>query len=72
MIICEVKPFKIFGCLGCSRSLNRSQILKFEKFPDGTQVRIQKFWNRSGVGKSDSVHLQLKEPYLPTVATDSC
>ena len=32
----------------CSRSLNRSRILKFEKLPD--RIRIQKFWNRSGVG----------------------
>jgi len=33
-VICEVKPLVIFCCLNCSRSLNRSHILKFEKFPD--------------------------------------
>jgi len=34
VVICEVKPLVILGCLDCSRSLNRSRIFKFEKFPD--------------------------------------
>jgi len=44
-----------FGWIHSSQSLNRSRILKFKNF----WTRIQKLWNRSGVGvsKSDSGHL---------------
>jgi len=55
------KTLLIFGCMDGSRSLNRSRILKFENFR--TWIRIQKFWNRSGVGvwKCDYGHLCLPE-----------
>ena len=34
VVISEVSPLVIFGCIDCSRSLNRRRILKFKKFQD--------------------------------------
>ena len=34
VVISYVKPLLIFGCIACSRNLNRSRILKFENLPD--------------------------------------
>jgi len=47
VVISEVKPSIIFGCLDCSRSSNRSRILILKIY----WTRIQQFWNRNGVGK---------------------
>ena len=34
IVISNAKPLLILGCIACSRSLNKSRILKIEKFPD--------------------------------------
>jgi len=46
-----------FGWIDGNLSLNRSQILKFEKFWTPIGIRIQKIWSRNAVvfGKSDSL-----------------
>jgi len=43
VVICEVKTLVIFSCLNCSRSLNRSRILKFKQFPDTVSSEISDF-----------------------------
>ena len=50
----------------CSRCLNGTRILEFEKLPDPDS----KIWNRNGVGKSDSGNffskLRPAKPFHPT------
>jgi len=51
LIIHKVNALVNLGWIDCSQSLNKSRIFKFENF----RIRIEIFWNRSGVGvcKSD-------------------
>ena len=49
MVVSKVKPMVIFGCLDCSRSLNWSRILTFEKFPDpepnSKNLELKRSWS---------------------------
>ena len=47
MVICEEKPLAILHCLDCSRSLNRSRILKFEKCWDPDLKILEQEWSPS-------------------------
>jgi len=47
VVISEVKPLAIFGCIDCSRSLNRSPIIKFEKFLDPDSSILEQERSRS-------------------------
>jgi len=56
VVISEVKPLVIFGCLDCSRSLKRSRILKFEKLPDPVSSEIsdlRNFWLHTKYASTD-------------------
>ena len=56
VVMSEVKPLVIFGYLVCSRSLNRSRFLKFEKLPDPDSKILEQ--ERNQFWKSDFGHLK--------------
>jgi len=57
VVISEVKPLAIFGCIDCSRSLNRSPIIKFEKFLDPDSSILEQ-------ERSRSLKMWLRRPLL--------